>query len=281
MKRILELYEDGKHFRSEIDSYLFDEIKCAQKALELQAKTRPVELGIEFTFAFQPIVNVALSEVWGYEALIRGPNNEPAEFVLKQLNDENRSQFDHVCRYEAIKLASHLQLDKFLSINIMPNALYNEEHCISTTLLAAEKFGFPRELLMFEVIESEEVKDRILLSNIFQHYKPHGFRVALDDFGAGHAGLNMLLGVLPDVIKLDQYLVHGIESNFSKQIVVETMISMCQRLGVEILAEGVETAEEYRFLRGLGISMFQGFYFAKASFKELPLVHFPQESLAS
>ena len=98
---------------------------------------------------------------------MRGPNGESAYSVLSQVNDDNRYAFDQACRVKAIRLASRLQLDKVLSINFLPNAVYEPAHCIRSTLAAAKETGFPIENLMFEIVESEQVYDRTHLTNIF------------------------------------------------------------------------------------------------------------------
>ncbi|RMZ62005.1 EAL domain-containing protein, partial [Vibrio anguillarum] len=107
-------------------------------------------LPFDFTMAFQPIVNVADNTIFGYEALVRGLNNESAYSIIEQVSDDNRYRFDQLCRIKAIKLAAKLKLSGILSINFLPNAVYQPERCIRTTLEAAKQFGFPTERIMFE-----------------------------------------------------------------------------------------------------------------------------------
>lgn len=231
-------------------------------------------LGFDFTFAYQPIVDLAQREIWGYEALVRGSNNESAGSILEKVNDDNRYAFDQACRTTAITLASRLGLDKMLSINFLPNAVYEPKHCIQSTLKAAEQSGFPIENIMFEITESEAVVDRKHLTNIFEHYQSQGFTTALDDFGAGHAGLNMLASFVPNLLKIDIELVRDIDRVAVKQIIVRHLVKMCHELGIVVLAEGVERIEEVRFFESLNVTIMQGYYFAKPGFKSLPLVDF-------
>lgn len=230
-----------------------------------------VPLNFEFSFAFQPIVNADDGSVFGYEALVRGPKGESAYSVLTQVTDENRYAFDQACRVKAIRLASLLKLDKVLSINFLPNAVYEPAHCIRSTLAAAQETGFPIENLMFEIVESEHVYDRKHLTNIFKHYEQQGFITALDDFGAGHAGLNLLADFLPRVLKIDMYLVRDIDQIPTKQVIVKHLVQLCHELNVRVLAEGLETEAEVAFFRALGVSLMQGYYFAKPGFETLPL----------
>ncbi len=233
-----------------------------------------VPLAFEFSFAFQPIVDLHKKEVFGYEALVRGPQGESAYSVLEQVNDSNRYAFDQACRVKAIRLASQLQLDKVLSINFLPNAVYEPAHCIRSTLAAAKETGFPIENLMFEIVESEQVYNRQHLTKIFKSYEKQGFITAIDDFGAGHAGLNLLADFLPSVLKIDMDLVRDIDKNSTKQTIVRHLVSMCNELKVRVLAEGLETAEEVNFFRSIGVTLQQGYFFAHPGFETLPQIDF-------
>ncbi|MDY0137684.1 MAG: EAL domain-containing protein [Thiomicrospira sp.] len=230
------------------------------------------ELGFDFTFAFQPIVDMEKRDIFGYEALVRGANQDSAWSVLQQVNDQNRYAFDQACRVKAIELASQLKLDRMLSINFLPNAVYEPAHCIRSTLDAAKRFEFPTERIMFEITESEQVADVKHLTKIFEYYQAQGFTTALDDFGAGHAGLNMLASFVPHLLKIDMELVRDIDKNSVKQVIVESLIQMCKKLRVRVLAEGLETREEVEYFRSLGVTLMQGYYFAKPGFECLPQV---------
>ncbi len=228
--------------------------------------------GIEFTMAFQPIVNLETRSIFGYEALVRGLNNESAFFILSQVNNDNRYAFDQSCRVRAIQLASELNLDGMLSINFLPGAVYNPKACINATLQACSEYGFPTERLMFEVTETEEIVDNHLKS-IFMEYKRQGFMTAFDDFGAGFSNMNLLANFQPDLIKLDMALIRNIHLDSVRRIIVTAILSICEQLSIKVLAEGVETEGEVNCLRELGVTIFQGYYFAKPGFKSLPQVN--------
>lgn len=233
------------------------------------------DLDFKFSMAFQPIVDVQSKSVFGYEALVRGPGNEGAHTVLAQLNDTNRYRFDQTIRVKAIDLASRLGLQGMLSINFLPNAVYKPETCIRATLEAAKDMAFPTERLMFEVTEGEKVLDNAHLSAIFTEYKKHNFTTAIDDFGAGYAGLNLLADWQPDVIKLDMALTRGIDSHRVRRSLVFAILSACRELSIQVIAEGVETVEECRTLLDEGVTLFQGYLFAKPGFEALPTI--PEE----
>lgn len=227
-------------------------------------------LDFDFTMAFQPFVEVGTSRVFGYEALVRGPNGESAGQILGKVNDSNRYQFDQACRVKAIQLASELGLEGVLSINFLPNAIYRPETCIRTTLRAADEVGFAHERLMFEVTEGERVTDRAHLRGVFDEYKRRGFRTAIDDFGAGYAGLNLLAEFQPDFIKLDMELTRNVDGDPVRQAIVSGILATCQVLELGVIAEGIETVGEYRMLRSKGVRYFQGYFFARPGFRSLP-----------
>ena len=220
---------------------------------------------IPFTMAFQPIVDVPAGKIWGYEALVRGVAGQGAYEVLSQVNDQNRYAFDQACRVKAIELAASRigSTDAMLSINFMPNAVYEPRACIRATLAAASRTQFDPTRLMFEFTENERMADVDHVSHIVSEYRKMGFTTALDDFGAGYAGLSLLSKFQTDLIKLDMELLRGIEESRVKQAIVRGLAGIAAELNIVLLAEGVETAAELAVLKGLGIRLFQGYYFAK------------------
>lgn len=227
----------------------------------------PAGLDFDFEYAFQPIVDFNAKTIFAHEALIRGPNGESAYTILSQVNNDNRYQFDQACRVKAVKTAAALQLDGFLSINFMPNAVYRPELCIRTTLEAAKLYNFPESKIIFEFTEQEIIDDTKHLLNIVSEYQKLGFKTALDDFGAGYAGLNLLARFQPDIIKIDMELIRDIDSSKARQSIVKAITRMCEELGVTVLAECVETKAERDVLLSYGINLFQGYLFSKPAFK--------------
>ncbi len=236
-------------------------------------------LDFDFTMAFQPIVNTATHEVFAHEALARGLHEEPAGQVLAQVNDGNRYRFDQTCRAKAVRLAARLGMPSLLSINFMPKAVYRPELCIRTTLEAAETHGFPVERIILEITESEKVDDHAHLRDIVNHYAACGFKTAIDDFGAGYAGLNLLSEIQTDIIKLDMALIRNIDGDKVRQAIVKGILQVCRDLAVTVIAEGVETREDLTVLQSFGVELFQGYHFAKPAFEALALV--PTSAYAS
>jgi EAL domain-containing protein (putative c-di-GMP-specific phosphodiesterase class I) len=224
------------------------------------------EFPVAFTMAFQPIIDVAAGRIWGYEALVRGMNGEGAGAVLGAVTPENRYRFDQACRVKAIELAgrnlSPASTAK-LSINFMPNAVYEPRACIKASLAAAARAKFDPTRLMFEFTENEKIGDTAHLKNIIATYKRMGFTTALDDFGAGHAGLGLLAQFQPDLIKIDMELVRGVATSPARQIIIKAVVDMASALGVTVLAEGIETQSELLSVRAAGIRLIQGYLFGK------------------
>lgn len=225
--------------------------------------------GIDFDFAFQPIVSVTRQSVFAHEALARGPQGQSAASVLDQVTVENRHQFDRDCRARAIERAAAIDMRESLSINFIPNAVANPRACMERTLRAASDCGFGFSRLIFEMTESEEIVEAETLSRIFREYRELGIKTAIDDFGAGHSGLNLLARFQPDIVKIDIHLVRGVDASGTKQIIVENIVRLCDKLGIIPLAEGVETPEERDFLSSVGIDLMQGFLFARPAFQAL------------
>jgi EAL domain-containing protein (putative c-di-GMP-specific phosphodiesterase class I) len=224
----------------------------------------------DFTMAFQPIVNVENSEIYAYEALVRPVGGGQASDILSGVIDEHRYAFDQICRVRAIELAAQLEMDGFLSINFLPNAVYEADSCLERTLDAARRAGFPLHHLIFEITETEPTRDVRHFKEIFNEHKRHGMITAIDDFGAGHSGLSMLADFQPDIIKIDMELTRNIHIDNVRRSIARAIVSLCNDLKISVIAEGVETVDEAVTLRDLGVRLFQGYLFARPDIERLP-----------
>ena len=230
------------------------------------------DFDIPFAMAFQPIVDTATGAPFAYEALIRGIDGAGAADILARVTDAKRYAFDQACRVKAIEsaiAAGLLKTDAKLSINFLPNAVYSPMACIQLTLQTARATGLPIDRLIFEFTENEEMGSPDHVSSIIATYKQIGFSVAIDDFGAGHSGLDMFARFSPDEIKLDMELVRGIDSDGRKRAIVRAVVSMCAELDTLLIAEGIETAAEAAALRALGVRYHQGFWYARPTIERL------------
>lgn len=237
----------------------------------LRCRDTDSALDMQLQMAFQPIVDVVRREVFAYEALVRGPNGEGAGWVLERITAETLYRFDQTCRVLAIDTAAKLGLgDAKLSINFAPNAVYEPASCIRLTLAAADRVSLPVDRLMFELTEGERITDPQHALSVLAYYQQRGFATAIDDFGAGFAGLQLLIQIQPQVLKIDMDLVRGIDHHRPRQAVVGGVLRIAQELGCTVIAEGVETEREYAWLRAAGVRLFQGYFFARPELGALP-----------
>ena len=229
-------------------------------------------IDFEFSFAFQPIVDIRNRAIVSYEALVRGPRGEPSASVFAQVPRSNFPRFDEICRRKAINLASRLKIPNRLNLNLSATGIYEVDFNITATFHASMQSGIPVENIVFEVIETESLTDQRNLLQYLQVIQDFGFRTAIDDFGVGYSGLKLLVKYQPNYIKLDRALISDIHLSPVKQNIFSGIQRICAPLSIEVVAEGVETADEYHWLQDIGVNIFQGFYFARPAFEALPEV---------
>ncbi len=268
---------EGKNLNQEFDlrssSFILIEDEACPGDCENSDK-----LGFRFSYAYQPIVDNSTKTIFAHEALVRGEKGEPASSILCQITESNRYRFDQACRVKAIKTASQIGLKGKLSINFLPNAIYRPEVCIATTFAAAAQFNFPIDRIIFETVEGERIDDGRWLAEIFREYRRMGFMTAIDDFGAGFAGLSLLAEFQPDLVKLDMALIRAIDQSAAKQAIAKSVTTLCRELNILLIAEGVETSAEKNCLEDLGINLMQGYFFSKPVFEGC-LDEFPSSDL--
>jgi EAL domain-containing protein (putative c-di-GMP-specific phosphodiesterase class I) len=223
----------------------------------------------DFTFAFQPIVNATTREIIAFEALVRGPDGESSAEIFARVPRENLYRFDQACRLKAIHMAKRLNMRARLNVNLFPNSIQRTGMNVHATLEASIHEGFPVQDLIFEVSEAEEIAQYTSVADIFRTYHDFGFGTAIDDFGTGYSGLRMLAEYQPDYIKMDRNIIADVHKFHVKQTIVGGIHAICDGLNIALIAEGVEKAEEYDWLLRSGISLFQGYYFARPAMEAL------------
>lgn len=238
---------------------------------------KKADFPVNFTMAFQPIVNLSVNRIWGYEALVRGAAGEPASSVLSRVQKRDRCRFDRACRVKAIELAAELLPDdgSHVTVNCLPSAICDPAAGIGSTLEACRRVGFDPRRLVFELTENENVPSGAALEEIIGGYRALGFSVALDDFGAGYAGLNVLADLRPGILKLDMNLIRDIDSSPRRRAILRAMVPLARELGATLIAEGVETMGELAVMRDLGIDLAQGYLFARPIVGTRPTVLWP------
>lgn len=218
---------------------------------------------------FQPILHADSGrEVFAFECLARGEGRDGALISPAQLFPAARASdlmfhLDRAARVAAIREAATQGIRENVFINFNPTSVYDPVFCLRTTFDEVERLGTSPEQYVFEVVETDLVQDPGHLEAILKEYRRHGFRVALDDLGAGYGSLNLMQGIRPDFVKLDRGMVDGVSANSYLASMTARLIDMARDLGVQIIAEGIETREDWEWLRAQGVDFVQGFYFAR------------------
>jgi EAL domain-containing protein (putative c-di-GMP-specific phosphodiesterase class I) len=227
------------------------------------------------TFAFQPIADITSRVVFGYEALARGKGGESAAAVFAAVAPTDLHAFDHSARMAAVRLATRLGLKQKISLNVLPGCIESMPDSLDRLLELAVASGLSPAQLMLEITEGEAVQRPKEFSAWLQHYRAQGVCLAIDDFGAGYSGLNLLASFQPDVIKLDMHLVRDIDRAGPRQAIARAVLQVCDDLGIEVIAEGVETVAEMAWFRRVGVRLFQGYLLGRPTFEALASPTFP------
>ncbi len=221
------------------------------------------------TSHFQPIVHARdTTRVYAFEALMRGQERDGKLIFPGRILDLARKadllfQVDLAARTCAIRESVRHGLDSPIFINFTPTAIYDPSFCLRTTVQAVKEVGLEPSDVVFEVIESDQVADVKHLLEIMGYYRARGFRVALDDLGSGYSSLNLIHQLKPDIIKLDMELIRNVHLEPYKAAVTEKLLELAQRIGVQTIAEGIETVEELRWVRAHGVDYVQGYLIAR------------------
>ncbi len=220
------------------------------------------------TTHFQPIINTGNGRVFAYECLLRGIGEDGNLVAPGRIFEAAREagmlfDLDRAARIKAIEEAARHDMDSYVFINFNPTSIYDPVYCLKSTMQAIERSGIDRSRIVFEVTESDEVRDTDHLYNTLAFYRNAGFKVALDDLGAGYSSLNLLARLRPDFVKLDMYLAHDVESDPYKAMVASRLMDLARDLEVRIVAEGIETEEQWRWFHNAGADFMQGYFFAR------------------
>jgi EAL domain-containing protein (putative c-di-GMP-specific phosphodiesterase class I) len=224
------------------------------------------------SIAFQPIVCVMTNKVttFAYEALARDQKGRVPEALLNPGMSQSAYACDFTCRTQAIREAVALGLVENLTLNFMPGATCHPLYGIDATVSVAREMGFPIDRLILEITECEPVPDYQAIRTCIDHHRADGARLALDDFGAGFNGLHTMLQLNPDIVKVDMKLVQTIETDYARQSLMSAITAVGDRLGIRIVAEGVETSAGVAALRDVNVDLMQGYLFATPSIGSLP-----------
>lgn len=223
---------------------------------------------------FQPIVEAKTGEIYGYEALSRGMMKNgkimnPEELFSRAKEMDLMFYLDRVCRESSIRAASKQGIKKRLFVNFIPTAIYEPSLCLQSTAKVLREESIDPEQMVFEVVETEKVEDFGHLNRILDYYRDKGYSTALDDIGSGYSNISSLMQLKPDYMKIEMNIIREIHLDSKKQELLDEFICSGKKVGATILAEGIETVEEYNYLKGKDVDLMQGYLFGKP--EEVPI----------
>jgi EAL domain-containing protein (putative c-di-GMP-specific phosphodiesterase class I) len=239
-------------------------------AVELARRGVTVEIGVlveaEFWSVYQPIVALPDRSVVAHEALLRGVvdgrevGGGDLFFVAESAGWLDR--LDRIGRESAITGAVPWLGSDDLYVNVDPTSIVRPQVCLASTERVVHETGISPSQLVFEVVESHAMADRGHLLSVLEHYRSLGWRVAMDDVGAGWSSRSLMTTLRPDVVKLDKDLVQQLP-NDNARIVLQAITDLAHKLGAVVVAEGVETEQLADEVTAIGVDLGQGWLFGR------------------
>ncbi|WP_309121409.1 GGDEF domain-containing protein [Paenibacillus sp.] len=216
---------------------------------------------------YQPIVSIEGGEVFGYEALSRGPAASPLHSPVKLFELAERADklyaLDKLTREQAILGIDGLERHQRIFLNIPAQILHDPDFSPGQTLALLQRRGLTPNNVVLEITERSSIEDFSTAKKVIEHYRSQGYRIAIDDAGAGYSSLQAIAEIQPDYIKVDRSLVQGIHRDKVKEYILETFVWFAKRLNIKVIAEGIEEAEELEKLIRLGVHYAQGYYLGR------------------
>jgi EAL domain-containing protein (putative c-di-GMP-specific phosphodiesterase class I)/ActR/RegA family two-component response regulator len=250
----------AQHVVSELGSRLAHERGLAEERYEKEKRIRRFIDGRGgLSIAFQPMVELSSGRIVGVEALARFPT-EPKRTPDVWFEEATEIGLGMELQVAAVELAllalDMLPVDVFLSVNVDPATAASPE-------LARAIQRWPGERIVIELTEHAPASDYPSLRDALDAFRRSGVRIAVDDAGAGFASPRHILELAPDIIKLDISIVRDIDTEGSQRALASALVGFAHETGTELVAEGVETADEALTLYSLGVPLIQGYFAAR------------------
>jgi diguanylate cyclase (GGDEF)-like protein len=212
-------------------------------------------------YVYQPIIASAGNEILGYEALCR-PKHAAFAGPVALFETAERAgritELGRACRHVALAAFDQHPGDYQMFINLHPHELRDDT--LGDTETKLDQYA---SRIVLEITETAEIRDQHRARLLLDRLRGRGFKIALDDLGAGYAGLNTLLLLRPDYVKLDMSLIRGIQADSTSARLINHLLDFCNGENVKVIAEGVETGPERDVVKQLGCPLMQGYFFAK------------------
>lgn len=217
---------------------------------------------------FQPIIDIATGAVIGHEVLARTMGHDglakSAGYIFADpgLDEQQVLAFDRAVRLQALQRFADAGQPGFLTLNISPRWIDLLDDDWVPTIEMLDMYKVSPEKIVIEIVETSSNPEKLL--DIVKRYKAIGMRVAVDDFGSGCSQFDRVIQLEPDIVKLDMHLFRQAMQGGFPQDIVQSLSFLAERMGSQILCEGVETYHELRFALDIGSKLIQGFMFSEA-----------------
>ncbi|WP_312072751.1 diguanylate phosphodiesterase [Atlantibacter sp.] len=233
---------------------------------------------VDCSFAFQPIIDPLAQEVVSLEALIRTTSGDSPQSWFDTFKGDDVYAADLKSKKVAFAMAAALNIGKqSLSVNLLPMTLVKIPGAVNFLMQEIHKNGLVPDQIILEFTEQEIISRLDEFTDAIRQLKAAGIRVAIDHFGAGFAGLSLLARFQPDRIKINRELIEDVHKSGPRQAIILGIIKSCTSLEISVCAVGVEKPEEWMWLESAGISLFQGYLFARPALNGVPAVAWPEK----
>ncbi|EOW6771498.1 diguanylate phosphodiesterase [Cronobacter muytjensii] len=242
-----------------------------------QPALAPVVLDATCQFALQPVVEPLTGKIKTFEALIRTADGGSPAAWFASLSGEALYEADLHSKDVAFALAKALNIGShMISVNLLPGSLVQVPDAVAILLAQIARHGLLPQQVIVEITESEVISRFDEFEDAIRQLRAAGINLAIDDFGAGFAGLSLLTRFQPGIIKIDRSIITDIHLYGPRQAIVHGILRCCDELEITVVAEGVEKVEEWCWLTAAGINYFQGFLFARPALNCVPPVSWPR-----
>ena len=220
-------------------------------------------------YAFQPIIYAQSGKLYAVEALLRNVQDIPNITTIDDLFDlvfsnDYLYEFDLLLREKAIKKFANINIPNLkLFYNLDNRIIYNKNYSSGNTQKILTKYNLSKDKIIFELSEKGTSIEQNALSTMLQRYKQSGYSIAIDDFGIGVSGLKLLYFSEANIIKIDRFFISNIDQDSKKKLFCSSIIDMAHIMGMQVIAEGVETEKEFFTCKDIGADFIQGFLVQK------------------
>jgi EAL domain-containing protein (putative c-di-GMP-specific phosphodiesterase class I) len=226
-------------------------------------------LAEQVSMVFEPIVKLSTLEVLGYEALARGVGdaalNSPKALFGAAAETDLLFELDCLCRRQALRQAKRLPEGSKLFLNLLPCAIYDPAFEGAALRRTLQDHQLRPSDVVLEISERESIENFAIFRELCDRYSELGFKIAMDDVGAGYGSLEAVMELAPNYIKVDIAFIRAIDSDPARRAVLVALNGIARRIGAQIIAEGIETPEQLETLKQLAVPYGQGYLLGRAT----------------